>query len=305
MTDGVSGGDAPRADNLPLVSPTLIDGFSALSSDYDVVLCDVWGVVHNGIVAYASAADALSRVRARGAAVVLITNAPRPSPFIVKMLDGFNVPRSAYDAIISSGDVTRELLAARTGAKVFHIGPERDLTTFDGLDVTLVGLEAADIIVCTGLFDDEVETADDYLDRLALAKARALPLLCANPDIVVERGDKLIYCAGAIAKAYDDMGGQSIYCGKPYPAIYDAALAKAEAARGAPVDRARVIAIGDALHTDMAGASRCGFDALFIASGIHSAELQAVDGALPEPEALRRLFAGHAHPRGVMSRLAW
>ena len=293
--------DAPS----PAAVPPALGGLSAIAARYDVVLCDVWGVVHNGIMAFPGAVDALVRMRARGARVVLITNAPRPASSIARQLDGLKVPHEAYDAIVSSGDLTRAALEARPGAQVFHIGPPRDIATFTGLDVVQVGQDAAEIAVCTGLFDDETETPADYTDRLAALKARAVPMLCANPDIVVARGNTLIYCAGAIAHAYEGMGGEVVYFGKPYPAIYDAALALAAAAGAGSVPRERVLAIGDALHTDMAGAARTGIDGLFIADGIHAEELGALDGAEPDSAALTRLFTGHAHPLGVMARLAW
>lgn len=286
-------------------APPLIAGLSAFAGDYDVILCDVWGVVHNGIHAFPAACAALGRARAGGASVILVSNAPRPNTAIVTMLDGLGVPRTSYDAIVTSGDVTRTLLAERGKAGVFHLGPDRDLSTYDGLDVVLGPLESSDVVVCTGLFDDNVETPDDYAEMLAQMKARDLPFICANPDLVVERGDQLVYCAGAIAKAYEDVGGKTVYCGKPYLPIYETALALAQKLRAGPVDKARVLGIGDALRTDIAGANGAGFDSLFIAGGIHAAELKAVDGAVPDTASLAALFDGHAHPRGVMPRLTW
>lgn len=287
------------------VVPPLIPGLSRFAGDYDLILCDVWGVVHNGVSAFPAAAEALRKAREGGASVLLVSNAPRPNDVIVAMLDRLGVPRDAYDGIVTSGDVTRGLLEARPGARVYHLGPERDLSTYDGLDLSLASPDAADVVVCTGLFDDDVETPADYAEPLARMKARNLPFICANPDLVVERGNKLVYCAGAIAKAYEDIGGEAIYCGKPYPAIYQMALAKAEALRGGPVDKARVLGIGDALRTDIAGANDAGFDSLFIASGIHAVELKATDGAIPDEASLSALFEGHVHPRGVMPRLVW
>lgn len=285
--------------------PPLVPGLSAFAADYDLILCDVWGVVHNGVTPFPAAGEALARARAEGRTVLLVSNAPRPNGFVIEMLDRLGVDRAAYDGVLTSGDVTRALLEARPGVRVFHLGPERDFGTFDGLDLVKTPMEGADLTVCTGLFDDETETADDYAGLLARMKARALPFVCANPDLVVERGARLIFCAGAIAKAYEEMGGETIYCGKPYPAIYEAALARAAAIRGAPVARGRVLGIGDALRTDIAGANDAGFDSLFIASGIHAGELNAVDGAVPDEASLSALFEGHAHPRGVMPRLAW
>lgn len=296
MVDGVKSG---------LVAPRRVSGLSELAGDYDLILCDIWGVVHNGVHAFQAACAALSQARAKGASVILVSNAPRPSSFIITMLDRLGVPRSAYDAIVTSGDVTRAVLARHPGGRMFHLGPPRDIGTFDGLDLVQAGMTDAEMVVCTGLLDDEVETPDDYVDRLAAMKARGMLFVCANPDLVVERGSKLVYCAGALAKVYEEMGGAVIYCGKPHKPIYDEALARAAAARPAGVGEGKVLCIGDALRTDIIGATAAGFDSLFIASGIHAAELNAQEGSEPDAAALANLFSGHAHPRGVMPRLAW
>ncbi|MGE4372501.1 MAG: TIGR01459 family HAD-type hydrolase [Xanthobacter sp.] len=298
MADGSGAPAHPEA-------PPVISGLSAFACDYDVILCDVWGVVHNGMAAFAAACAALEKVRAAGGHVILVSNAPRPNRHVATILDKLGAPRSAYDAIVTSGDVTHLLLAAQPGAQVFHLGPERDLGLFEDLDLTLTPLEAAQTVVCTGLFDDTIETADDYLPMLEQMKLRSMPFICANPDIVVERGEKLIYCAGAIAEVYDALGGAAVYCGKPHAPIYEIALKKAEELRGRPVERTRVLGIGDALRTDVTGAARAGLDSLFIAGGIHAGELKAEDGATPDPQALARLFRGQPQPRGVMTRLSW
>src|SRR5262245_26585207 len=177
----------------------LIDHFSTLAADYDVVLSDVWGVVHNGVAAYPEAGEALARFRVGGGTVVLVSNSPRPGAPVTRQLDHFGVNRAAYDGIVTSGDVTRGVLNERPGANVLHIGPQRDLSIFDGLDIHFTDLEAAELVVCSGLFDDEVETAEDYRDLLERLRARGLAMICANPDVVVERGDRLVYCAGPIA----------------------------------------------------------------------------------------------------------
>ncbi|HSI41563.1 MAG TPA: TIGR01459 family HAD-type hydrolase [Xanthobacteraceae bacterium] len=277
-----------------------------LAPRYDVVLCDIWGVLHNGVTAFAPAGEALVRLRAGGGSVVLVSNAPRPNREVARMLDGFGVPRAAYDAIVTSGDVTTGLLRARPGARAYHLGPDRDLGIYDGLDIATAGLADADLIVCTGLFDDTVETPDDYRETLATARAAGLPLICANPDVVVERGGELIWCAGALADAYAELGGDVVYCGKPHPPIYEAALRTAEACRGAPAARGRVLAIGDALRTDLAGAAGAGIDCLFVAAGIHAGELGLEHGGDPDPRALARLFEdAPALPAAVTTRLAW
>ncbi len=282
-----------------------VSHFAALAGGYDVVLCDVWGVVHNGAAATAEACDALARFRRGGGTVVLITNAPRPGEVVARTtLDRLGVPRAAYDGIVSSGDVTHALIAARAGKRVFHIGPERDLPIFEGLDAPVVPLENADYAVCSGLTDDTVETPQDYRDLIARMRARALEMICANPDVVVERGDKLVYCAGAIADLYAAAGGEVVFAGKPYRPIYDQALDIAKAARGEPAERARVLAIGDSVRTDLKGAAAYGVDCLFVTAGIHAEELGHRDD--PDLAALADMFAAAGvAPKGVTRRLAW
>jgi HAD superfamily hydrolase (TIGR01459 family) len=282
----------------------LIDHVASLGGSYDLVLSDVWGVIHNGVAAFPEACDALSRFRDAGAAVVLITNAPRPSEVVARMLDRLAVPRPAYDGIVSSGDVTRGVIAARAGQSVFHLGPERDHSIFDGLGVTFAPAETADYVVCSGLFDDERETADDYRALLATIKPRNLFMVCANPDIVVERGDRLVYCAGAIADLYAHMGGEVLYAGKPYAPIYDAAVAKAAALLKRDIPRRRMLAIGDSVRTDFKGAQAYGIDCLFVTAGIHAEELG--DRNNPNTKALGDIFAAAgAAPKAVTRRLAW
>jgi len=283
----------------------LIRQFAPLAAGYDVVLCDVWGVVHNGVAATPEACDALARFRSDGGTVVLITNAPRPGEVVARFtLDRLGVPRAAYDGIISSGDVTHALIAARAGKRVFHIGPERDLPIFAGLDAPIAPLETADYAVCSGLTDDTVETPQDYQPLIERMRERALPMICANPDVVVERGDTLVYCAGAIADLYAAAGGEVIFAGKPYRPIYDQALAIAQAARGAPVERHRVLAIGDSVRTDLKGAAAFGIDCLFVTAGIHAEELGHRDN--PDASALADIFAGAGlFPKAVMRRLEW
>jgi HAD superfamily hydrolase (TIGR01459 family) len=284
--------------------PPLIPHFSTLVPDYDALLCDVWGVVHNGIAAFPHACDALMRARARGAIVILITNAPRQSEVVARQLEKLHVPVETYDGIVSSGDVTRAVIEARPGQSVCHIGPERDRSIFTGVDMRLAPLERADYVVCSGLDNDDVETPQDYRARLETMLARKLFMVCANPDVVVERGDRLVYCAGAIADLYATMGGEVLYAGKPYRPIYDLALAKAQAAAGRKVAASRVLAIGDSVRTDLKGARSVGVDFLFVTSGIHAEELGGREQ--PDSKALSATFAAAGdRPKAVMRELVW
>jgi HAD superfamily hydrolase (TIGR01459 family) len=292
------------------MSFTLLDRFSAIAPRYDVVLCDIWGVVHDGIGAHDDACDALMRYRACGGTVVLITNAPRPSPWVIRQLDRLGVPPDVYDDVMTSGDLTRDVVAIRKGEAVFHIGPKRDLSIFDALDVRLTPVEAADYVVCSGLFDEEKEAPDDYRDLATAMCARGLFMVCANPDLVVERGTERFYCAGAIADLYAAVGGDVLYTGKPHRPIYDAALAKAAGVRGAAAEPARMLAIGDSLRTDMIGARALGIDGLFVSGGIHAQELGPdrglETGLARSREALRAMFdAAGVTPWSVTARLAW
>jgi len=282
----------------------LTEHFSALAASYDVVLCDVWGVTHNGIAAFPEACDALARFRAGGGTVILLTNAPRRGEAVLRQLDQYGVPRNAYDGIASSGDVTCGVMAQRPGQSVFHLGPQRDISIFDGLNIRFAGPEAADYVVCTGLFNDDTDTPETYREMLTLMRQRKLFMICGNPDVVVERGDMLVYCAGAIADLYGTLGGEVLYAGKPYRPIYEMALAEAETARGAKAVPSRVLAIGDSVRTDLKGAATFGVDCLFVTAGIHAEELGGRDN--PDMQILAKIFsdAGLA-ARAVTRTLVW
>ena len=283
---------------------TFTEHFEALAPHYDVVLCDVWGVVHNSIVAVPSACEALARFRAQGGTVVLITNAPRPGAVVLRQLEQLKVAHDVYDGIVSSGDVTRGVIAGRPGDRTFHIGPDRDLGIFAELDVRFGTAETADYVVCTGLFDDDDEAPEDYRPLLTTLRARNLFMICANPDLVVERGDRLIYCAGALADLYHSLGGEVLYAGKPHRPIYDDALTLAAKQRGHRVALDRTLAIGDSVRTDLKGAATLGVDCLFVTAGIHAEELGARDQ--PDAGALSAIFAAAgAVPKAVMRQLAW
>lgn len=281
------------------VSPRRIEGLSEIAGDYRGLLCDVWGVLHNGVKAHAAAVDALCRFREGGGRVVLITNAPRPARQVREQLHRLGATEAAYDAIVTSGDVTRNLLAERVGAAMYHLGPERDRAVFEGLDLTLERPERAEFVLLTGLFDDDVETPEDYRDLLVELRARDLEAICANPDIVVERGDRRVYCAGALAQSYEALGGTVVYSGKPYPPIYETALTLFADMSAEPVPKRKILAIGDSISTDLKGAAAFGLDMLFITSGIHADE---GDG----PERLEALFAdAGVRPRASLEALVW
>jgi len=287
-----------------LATPSFIESFAFLAHAYDVVLCDVWGVVHNGVTAFPDACDALARFRAAGGTVLLITNAPRPAGVVVRLLDKLAVPHAVYDGIISSGDVTQDVMLKRRDQRVFTIGPQGDLPTFTELGIKFAPAESADYVVCTGLFDDEHETPEDYRPLLTRLRERGLFMVCANPDLVVERGDRLIYCAGALADLYHSLGGEVLYAGKPHRPIYDDALTLAAKQRGHRVALDRILAIGDSVRTDLKGAATLGVDCLFVTAGIHAEELGARDQ--PDAGALSAIFAAAgATPKAVMRQLAW
>ena len=273
-----------------------ISGLSEISGRYDAIFCDIWGVLHNGETSFTQASEALVAFRRQGGAVVLITNAPRPSPPVQRQVLRLGVPPEAFDAVVTSGDVTIGLMQRQTGDQVLHIGPGRDLSLFDaaaeanGAGPRLVALEHANYALCTGLRNDETETPDDYEPELQAMAARGMTMICANPDIVIHRGDTLIYCAGALARRYEELGGRAIYAGKPHAPIYDRALALAKRILGAPIDRRRVLAIGDGMRTDIAGAARAGLDALFVTGGIHRSLHRETPASPAEPGDLQQLY---------------
>jgi HAD superfamily hydrolase (TIGR01459 family) len=267
----------------------------------EVILSDIWGVVHNGLEAFPEACAALHTYRQQGGTVILITNAPRPADSVQRQLRKLGVADDVYDAIVSSGDLTRLFVADHPGKKIFWLGPERDNSIYRGLDPVIGPLEQADYIICTGLFDDETESAEDYRAMMLQALERKLPLICANPDIVVERGDRLIYCAGAIAELYRELGGEVIFYGKPHRPIYERAMQLAAERRGHAAALNRVLAIGDSVRTDLAGAHGFGIDLLFVTRGIHSEEFEGIDQL--DPASVKELF-GHP-PRALTRELRW
>jgi len=289
----------------------ILSGLSDIAADYDVILCDVWGVLHDGRRAFPQPAEALTRFRAAGGTVVLITNAPRPNGPIRAQLDRLGVPRGAYDDIVTSGDSTVALIAARGEGPFYHIGPARDRALMEevgaktGRTPALGDLDGAAHVICSGLFDDAAETPDHYDATYAAMRDRGLEMICANPDVVVHVGDKLIFCAGALAERYEALGGTVHYAGKPHAPIYDLAIATAAKIRGSVVDAGRVLAIGDGMRTDIMGANRQGIDSLFVSGGIHRDETSAGDGRLDHAALAAFLAKADAVPTAVLADLAW
>jgi len=285
--------------------PPIVAHAGEILARYDVLFCDVWGVVHDGVHAYRRANDALIHFRDRGGTVVLLTNAPVPVHRVEAMLASRRVPPQAYDAIVSSGALALQHVADRGYAHAYFIGPrDRDAAFFAAATAADAPLASADAVVCTGLNDDVTETAEDYRGRLDEARALGLPFVCANPDLVVDVGGRLFPCAGALADLYESLGGEVFWAGKPHAAAYRAAKEIAERIRGDAVASSKILVIGDAIRTDLAGAERAGLDALFIAGGIHRDA--ATSGGAPDAEKLARLFPpGTPGALAAMGELAW
>jgi HAD superfamily hydrolase (TIGR01459 family) len=281
----------------------ILNSISGLARRYDAWLTDIWGVMHNGLRPYPHAVEACRLFRDGGGVVILISNSPRPRETAAEQLRDVGVPADCYDGIATSGDVTRTLIAEYSGQTIYHLGPPRDLPIFDGLNVTLGGVRDSAAIVCSGLYDDETETPDDYADLLAEFLELRVPMICANPDIKVVRGDRVIYCAGAIAESYADMGGEVVYAGKPHKPIYDLALDLVAEKRGSTVPKHRIVAIGDGIRTDIAGAAAQNIDSVYVASAVH------IDGGHDTALDLRlmtNLFAdSKARPVAALSQLSW
>jgi len=286
--------------------PRLISGLSEIAPHHDALICDVWGVVHDGQRHHPAAADALTRFKERHGPVVLLTNAPRVPAEVAAQCASYGLPADCYDVIVSSGGAAREELARRSAdhcLPLYYIGPERDLPMIEGLNVRLASMGEAEAALAIGLRDDMVETPADYDGELAEMKAKGLPMLCANPDLVVHRGERLLYCAGALAANYEKLGGEAIYYGKPHRPVYESALAAAaQAAKAAGRESPkRPLAVGDGLLTDIKGANGAGLEALFIADGVHGEEVGPYSA-----EHLAALFTRFGAKAGsVTRRLAW
>lgn len=283
-----------------MTPPVFIAGLSDIADRYDALLCDAWGVIHDGVKVFPGVAEALIEFRRARGLVLILTNAPRPSAIIPGQLDRLGLPRAAYDGVVTSGDATRAAIEAMLPKTAFKLGPEKDDGLYDGLDLTFAPLDAAGFIICTGLFDDQRETPENYRTLLEDAASRNLPMICANPDIVVNWGGRMIWCAGALAEIYAGLGAPVVYGGKPHAPIYDVAMASLARNAGRQISKARTLAVGDGLKTDIAGANAQGIDALYVAGegGVH-------DGGRGE-EAIRAALAkAGAHAAYAATGLHW
>ncbi len=282
-----------------VTGPAFISSIKDLASQYDALLCDAWGVIHNGVDLFPGAGEALVQFRKHRGPVVILTNAPRPSSIIPAQLDQIGLPREAYDVVVTSGDATRAAIEAYLPAPAFRLGPAKDDPLFEGLAIEFAPLGDAQFIVCTGLENDDREGPEDYRDVLIQAASLNLPMVCANPDIVVNWGGKIIWCAGALAEIYETLGGKVVYGGKPHAPIYDVAY-KAISKIRPDIARSRILAIGDGVNTDIKGANVQGIDVLYVTGdgGVHT-------GDKGETAIAATLAAAGAHAMAVSEGLQW
>ncbi|MGZ3305095.1 MAG: TIGR01459 family HAD-type hydrolase [Asticcacaulis sp.] len=287
--------------------PQLLPRLSAVAPRYDALFCDIWGVIHNGREHFPAAYAALKRFKAEHGPVILISNSPRPNDSLTGQLASLGVFDDGFSAVISSGDATREYLRkfAPSGS-AWRIGDPREHMLYDGIDIDVSGTpQTAAFISCSSPYDDENDTTERYQADFDIAAARRLPMICANPDKVVQRGDRIIMCAGSLADLYASKGGEVIMAGKPYPPIYQLCYAAQERLTGKAADKRRILAIGDGLPTDVLGANAQELDLLFVAAGIHAAEATASDGKL-DPMRLKILLDGQrAEAKYVATELTW
>lgn len=291
----------------PQTALAALTPLSVLAASYDGLLCDIWGVLHNGVAAFDDAVDALCRYRAQGGIVILITNAPRSHLEIYPQLERFGVPRKAFDAVVTSGDVTSMLMRKNPDTPLFHFGPTRDHSILNGLKNSIVGISDAKLCLLTGPLDDDIKTVDVYEHLLTELRDHEVEMICANPDLIVRSGSRMVICAGSIAARYAQMGGAAINSGKPEAEIYDAAVEKIVSLAGREIPKNRFLVIGDGLPTDIKGAAQNGFDAYFITGGIHASELGDMDIPGNVAETITQITSRYPDISlvGVCDRLRW
>lgn len=287
-----------------------LTSFAEIALQYDTLFCDLWGCVHDGRAALPGAVAVLQAFRQGGGTVIFVTNSPRPATAVERQLERFGVPRDTWDAIATSGDAAQlALVTGAVGEKVWHIGPDRDLSFFTELAAGLppntverVRLEDAQGIVCTDLFDSTTESPEDYRGRLMLAQQRRLKMLCANPDIAVDVAGRRQWCAGALGRLYAEIGGEVLYFGKPHPPIYDLARRQLQLLQR-DSGTERILCIGDGIGTDILGAAGEGLDALFLTAGLAAGNF-GPDASRPDPALVQSYLAEkQANPAYVMGLL--
>jgi HAD superfamily hydrolase (TIGR01459 family) len=277
----------------------ILSGLAGIAADRKAWFCDVWGVLHDGLKPFQTAIDACRAFIRSGGEVVLVSNSPRTSAPVAAHLTNVGVPRDCYSSLVTSGDVTRRFVESYAAEPMFHLGPDRDKCLFEGLRLQFVSARSAKVAVCTGFFDEVQETVEDYEPMLASLAARKVPMICANPDLIVERGTRIIPCAGLLAKRYTEMGQTVIQAGKPHSPIYEAAIRKLPA----PLPQSAILAIGDGVGTDIQGASIQGIDAIYVASRVN---MRDIDEQGLTQESLDGLFAGKSYrPLAAMAQLRW
>lgn len=299
----------PDSDRPRAAAPPVLPGLGAVIDAYDAFVLDLWGCVHNGVTPFPGALDALRRLKAAGKRVLMLSNAPRRADVVVGQLArNFGIGPELYDAVLTSGEVAWQALKRRDdaehaalGRRCLHLGPERDLTMFEGNDLVRVDdIADADLLLATGPNDDASDVAA-HEEVLRAGARRGLPLVCANPDLEVIRGETRLICAGALAARYEELGGAVVYHGKPHAVTYRAALRLLDH----PAPR-RVLAIGDGLRTDILGAARAGLHSAFIPGGIHGDELGIRMGEAPDPDAVAALLDRFdARATYILPELRW
>lgn len=287
---------------------SLYQGLSAISDNYDGYIIDLWGVMHDGVQAFPEAVDCVSRLKQAGKQIAILSNAPRRAEVVIARNADLGIAPDLADVVMSSGEDTwlhlnerPDAWYSKLGRRCYHLGPERDLGMREGLDYDFVeSLNEADFILNTGTlaFDHKME---DYRELLEAALALKLPMICANPDLVVIRGGVMEYCAGSVAEYYEQLGGVVRSHGKPHLGVYERCFSMMGV-----TDRSRIAGIGDSLRTDIAGAAAVGIAGIFVADGIHRAELNVDSSGMPAPDGLKSLLAAaQANPAAVLPRLRW
>lgn len=287
----------------------IVPGLASCADNYDAYILDLWGVVHDGTQPYPGALDCMAKLREGGRPLLLLSNAPRPYNFVADFLESIGVPSSSYDHILTSGDMTRQILQEKRheflkpeNRKFYQVGAAKDRGVDEGLDYERVtDIDDADFIICTGLASDEDETPEEYRELLMRAARRKLPMLCANPDLTVMRGPRILYCAGALAALYEELGAPVELFGKPYPWAYKLAMEKL-----GMDDPSRILAVGDSMRTDIKGATGMGIDNVLVSGGIHAEEWGLAPGELPSSDQVSAVSALHGFtPNWVVGHMTW